>query len=98
MKKLTKREILRELQARSGLSQRFLSEMIDLLLEEIKRALDLGEEVKISGFGTFRVRKTKARIGRNPKTGELVEIPSFKRVYFHLSPSLRKELHNEKGK
>ncbi len=98
MSKLTKKDIIKELHIRSGLSQRLLSTFVDLLLEEIKRELDLGREVKISGFGTFGVKKTKARPGRNPKTGEVVTIPPFRKVYFHLSPSLRKELHNEKGK
>lgn len=98
MAKLTKKEIIRELHIRSGLSQRLLGTLIDHLLEEIKKELDLGREVKISGFGTFGVKKTRVRPGRNPKTGEVVMISPFRKVYFHLSPSIRKELHNEKGK
>ncbi|MCS7149638.1 MAG: HU family DNA-binding protein [Caldimicrobium sp.] len=97
MKKLTKREILRELQKRSGLSQSLLNQIIDSLMEEMKNALDLGEKVKISNFGIFELKKTRPRKGRNLKTGEEVIIPSFKKVQFNLSPSLRRELHNEAG-
>ncbi|MCS7200368.1 MAG: HU family DNA-binding protein [Caldimicrobium sp.] len=98
MKKITKREILKDLQNRSGLSQRLISQIIDGILEEIKRSLELGETVKISNFGTFVPKKTKPRKGRNPKTGEEVIIPSFRKVQFYLSPSLRRVFHNEKGK
>ncbi len=98
MGKLTRKEILRELHERTGLSQRMLSQMVETLLEEMKKAFDLSEEIKISGFGTFIPVYTRPRQGRNLKTGERVAIPSFKKVLFHLSPTLRAELHNEKGK
>ncbi len=97
-KKLTKKEIVKELQARTGLSQRLLLQIVDNLLEEIKKTLDLGEEVKISGFGTFKTVLSKPRKGRKLKSGEELIIPPYRKVSFHLSPTFRLELHNEKRK
>lgn len=98
MGKLTKKEIVKELQLRTGLSQRLLSQIVDNLLEEIKLVLELGEEVKISGFGTFKPHLSKPRKGRIFKSGEKIVIPSVWKVAFNLSPTFRLELHNEKGK
>ncbi len=98
MGKITRKTIIQELQIRTGLSQRMLSQIVENLLEEIQRSLDLKEEVKISRFGTFISTYSKPRQGRNLRTGERVTIPSFRKVLFHLSPTLRAELHNEKGK
>jgi nucleoid DNA-binding protein len=98
MGKITRKTIIRELQVRTGLSQRMISQIVENLLEEIQRSLELTEEVKISGFGTFIPAYSKPREGRNLRTGERVSIPPFRKVLFHLSPTLRAELHNEKGK
>lgn len=98
MEKLTRKEIIKELHQRTGLSQRFLNLFVEALLEELKKALELQEKVKIPGFGTFIPHQTKPRKGRNVKTGEEVLIKPFKKVSFHLAPTLRAELHNEKEK
>ncbi len=98
MKKLTRKEIIKELHQRTGLSQRFLQLFVETLFEEIIRALELKEKVKIAGFGVFIPYETKPRKGRNVKTGEEVIINPFKKVSFHLAPTLRAELHNEKEK
>ncbi|MFN3567731.1 MAG: HU family DNA-binding protein [Caldimicrobium sp.] len=98
MKKLTKKEIIEELHLQTGLSKRLLLQIVDTLLEEIKIALDLEEEVKIRGFGTFKTVQGKQRLGRIIKTGEGVIIPPCRKISFHLSPTFRLELHNEKGK
>lgn len=96
MEKLTRKEIVKELHQRIGLSQRFLYLFVETLLEEIIKALELREKVRIAGFGTFIPHETKTRKGRNVKTGEEVVISPFKKVSFHLAPTLRAELHNEK--
>ena len=98
MEKLTRKEIIKELQKKTGLSQRFLNLFVETLLEEIKKALELNEKVKITGFGTFIPHQTKPRKGRILKTGEEVLIKPFKKVSFHLAPTLRAELHNEREK
>ncbi|MDM7202621.1 MAG: HU family DNA-binding protein [Thermodesulfobacteriaceae bacterium] len=98
MEKLTKKEILKELHSNTGLSQRLLSQILDTLLKELEIALDLEEEIKISGFGTFKTVLSKPRKGRKLKSGEEVIVAPFRKVSFHLSPTFRLELHNEKGK
>lgn len=98
MKKLTRKEIIKELHQRTGLSQRFLNLFVETLLEEIKRSLELKDKVKIAGFGSFIPHETKPRKGRIIKTGEEVIIKPFKKVSFHLSPTFRAELHNERDK
>ncbi|MCK4917698.1 MAG: HU family DNA-binding protein [Candidatus Omnitrophica bacterium] len=62
---------------------------IDTLLNAIKDSLKNEEDVSVSGFGTFKVKTTKARTGRNPKTGESIEIPSKKKVSFKASKDLK---------
>ncbi len=98
MKTINKKEIVERLHKRVGLSKRLIKSLVDELLEEIKRALDLGEEVKIVRFGSFVPYKTKERKGRNLKTKEEVKIKPFKKVVFYTAPQFRAELHNENQK
>jgi integration host factor subunit alpha len=65
-------------------------DFVDETIEMIKDALARGEDVLVSGFGTFRVRDKKARKGRNPKTGEKLIVASRRVVKFHASGELRK--------
>lgn len=62
---------------------------VDALLEAIKKSLKKKEDVAIAGFGTFRVKQTKARTGRNPKTGETIKIPAKKKVAFRAAKDLK---------
>ena len=64
-------------------------DMVDTLLDTIKGSLKKKEDVAISGFGTFKVKQTKARSGRNPKTGETIQIPAKKKVAFKASKDLK---------
>lgn len=64
-------------------------EMVDTLLDTIKGSLKKKEDVAISGFGTFKVKQTKARMGRNPKTGETIQIPAKKKIAFRASKDLK---------
>ena len=66
---------------------------LTLVLEIIAEALEKGEKVKISGFGNFTVRSKKARKGRNPKTGEEIEIGARKVVAFRPNLHFRKALN-----
>ena len=76
---INKKYIVEKLYKKVGLSKRILKNLIDELLKEIKKTLELGEEVKIVRFGSFIPYKTKKRIGRNLKTKEAIEIKPFKR-------------------
>ncbi len=72
-----------------GLSRHESSELVEMVLEEICSALEKGEMVKISSFGTFSVRQKAQRIGRNPKTGEEVPILPRKVLSFKASSTLK---------
>ena len=64
-------------------------EIVETIWDTIKGSLKKQEDVAISGFGTFRVKQTKARMGRNPKTGETIQIPAKKKVAFRVSKELK---------
>ena len=71
-----------------------LDKFTDIILNEIKRALKRGERVELRGFGVFSTNTQKARISRNPKTGEKVNTPEKKTIHFKMSKDLFKKLNN----
>ena len=72
-----------------------LSIFIDIILNEIKRALKRGDRVELRGHGVYFTRIQRARISRNPKTGEKVNTPEKKTIHFKMSKDLFKKLNNE---
>lgn len=80
-----------------GLSHAESAELVDSVFEHIIRALENGEQVKLSSFGTFKVREKKQRIGRNPKTKEEVPISARKVVTFHASNILTDKVNGDEG-
>ena len=72
-----------------------LEKFTNIILNEIKRALKRGERVEIRGFGVFSTKSQKARISRNPRTGEKVNTPEKKTIHFKMSKDLFKKLNNE---
>ena len=73
-----------------------LEKFSDIILKEIKLTLKRGERVELRGFGVFSTRIQKARISRNPKTGEKVNTPQKKTIHFKMAKDLFKKLNNEK--
>ena len=71
-----------------------LEKFTDIILNEIKRALKRGDRVELRGFGVFSTNVQKARISRNPKTGEKVNTPEKKTIHFKMSKDLFKRLNN----
>ena len=71
-----------------------LEKFINIVLNEIKRALRRGDRVELRGFGIFSTNIQKARISRNPKTGEKVNTPEKKTIHFKMSKDLFKKLNN----
>ena len=71
-----------------------LNKFIDIILNEIKETLKRGERVELRGFGVFSTNIQKARISRNPKTGEKVNTPQKKTIHFKMSKDLFKKLNN----
>ena len=72
-----------------------LSKFTDIILNEIRRALRRGDRVELRGFGIFYTNIQKARISRNPKTGEKVNTPEKKTIHFKMSKDLFKKINNE---
>ncbi len=73
-----------------------LEKFTNIILREIKIALKKGERVELRGFGVFSTNIQKARISRNPKTGEKVNTPEKKTIHFKMSKDLFKILNDEK--
>ena len=72
-----------------------LEKFLSIVLYEVKHALKRGDRVELRGFGMFSTNKQKARISRNPKTGEKVHTPEKKTIHFKMSKDLFKKLNNE---
>ena len=90
---LTKLDIIQNVSDKLGLSKRDSSRIVESVLEIMKEQLSKGDTVKISGFGNFVVRDKKARKGRNPQTGNEMEISARRVLTFKSSPILRKTLN-----
>ena len=73
-----------------------LEKFFNIIFYEIKNALKRGDRVELRGFGIFYTNIQKARISRNPKTGEKVNTPKKKTIHFKMSKELFKKINNEK--
>jgi DNA-binding protein HU-beta len=85
---MTKTELIEKLRE-TGLSKSDASTAVDGILDAITAAMNSGEKVTLTGFGTFEVVDTPARTGRNPQTGEAVQIPAGKRIKFKPGKQLK---------
>ena len=72
-----------------------LEKFTNIITEEIKQTLKRGERVELRGFGVFSTNVQKARISRNPKTGEKVNTPEKKTIHFKMAKDLFKKINNE---
>ena len=70
--------------------------MVAVILDEIKQALKRGDRVELRGFGIFSTNTQKARISRNPRSGEKVSTPEKKTIHFKMSKEMFKKLNNDK--
>jgi integration host factor subunit alpha len=86
---LTKADFAAQLLDELGLSKPMAKDLVELFFEEIKAALEHAESVKMSGFGKFELRDKVARPGRNPKTGDTVEIKPKKLPFFKAGKELK---------
>ena len=76
--------------------QKDIEKFVDIILKEIKDTLKRGERVELRGFGVFSTNIQKARISRNPRTGEKVNTPKKKTIHFKMSKDLFKKINNVK--
>ncbi len=86
---MTKADLIDTVASEIELSKRQAAEIVDLILSEIKNALQKGDRVALTPFGSFVVRSRKAREGRNPKTGEKIKIAARKVPAFVAGKSLK---------
>lgn len=86
---LTKADFAEKLFDEVGLNKREAKDIVELFFEEIKTALERGEQVKLSGFGKFELRDKNSRPGRNPKTGEEIPITARRVVTFRSGQKLK---------
>ena len=92
---MTKSEIVEEICQRVGVTKKRAAEVVTLILDLMKDALEKGEKVKISGFGNFEIRRKEPRKGRNPQTGEEITISERQVLTFKASQVLKERLNGQ---
>ncbi len=94
---LTKAQMAERLYEELGLNKREAKELVEQFFEEIREALEHGEQVKLSSFGNFDLRDKKERPGRNPKTGEEIPITARRVVTFRPGQKLKARVEKYAG-
>jgi integration host factor subunit beta len=90
---MTKSDIVAKVAKLADLSKKDTERLVEMVFEEIISALNNNDKVELRGFGSFRTRIRRARRGRNPKTGEKIDVPAKKVVYFLPGKDLKKLLN-----
>jgi integration host factor subunit beta len=93
---MTKADLIDEVSRLAELTRKDSETIVETIFDSVVRSLHVGDKIEIRGFGSFRTRQRKARVGRNPKTGERVEVPAKKIPFFKPSKEL-KDLVNAGG-
>src|SRR5579863_9098735 len=91
---MTKADLIDEVSRLAELTRKDSEVIVETIFDSVVRSLCAGDKIEIRGFGSFRTRQRKPRMGRNPKTGERVEVPAKKIPFFKPSKEL-KDLVNE---
>ena len=86
---MTKADLIDEVSRLAELTRKDSEVIVETIFDSIVRSLRVGDKIEIRGFGSFRTRQRKPRVGRNPKTGTRVEVPSKRIPYFKPSKELR---------
>ncbi len=94
---LTKADLADLLYDKVGLNKRESKDMVEAFFEELRKSLEQGDVVKLSGFGNFQLRNKPERPGRNPKTGEEIPITERRVVTFHASQKLKTMVEQRRG-
>ena len=86
---MNKADLINALAERNGITKKEADKAVSAVLEIIEEALKNGDKVQIMGFGSFEVKERAARIGRNPRTKESIEIPASKTPVFKAGKALK---------
>jgi len=92
---VNKAELAQEVAKRAKVSQKVAKVMVDTVFEELEKALRKGERIEIRGFGSFVIRDYGSYLGRNPKTGESVNVSPKKLPYFKVGKELKEMVDGE---
>jgi integration host factor subunit alpha len=90
---VTKADIIESVYEKVGFSKKEAAEIVEMVFDTIKETLERGEKIKVSGFGNFIVRDKKSRVGRNPQTGDEIEISARRVLTFRPSQVLKNALN-----
>ena len=92
---MTKAELVDEVARSVQLTKKQAEAIVNLVFDSIVDSLRAGEKIELRGFGSFRLRSRKSRMGRNPKTGAKVDVPSKKIPYFKPGKELKELINRE---
>jgi integration host factor subunit beta len=90
---MTKAELVAQVAAKTQMTQQQTAQVVDLFFASIVEALQAGDKVELRGFGSFRCRARRPRQGRNPKTGDTVEVPARVFPFFTAGKQIRARLN-----
>ena len=90
---MTKADIVEALYEKVGFSKKEAADLVELVFDTLKGSLASGDKAKISGFGNFIVREKRSRVGRNPQTGQSIQISARKVLTFRPSQVLREDVN-----
>jgi integration host factor subunit alpha len=93
-KTLTRADLAEAVYEKVGLPRNEAAEMVELVLKQIVHALERGQPVKLSSFGSFGLRQKAERVGRNPKTGDVVPITPRRVIVFKASNIMKERINN----
>lgn len=91
---MTKADLVESVAREAEMTKKDAEQLVEIIFDSIVDSLNKGEKIELRGFGSFRVRERNARKGRNPKTGDSVNIPAKRVAYFKPGKDL-KELINK---
>ncbi|RZA06715.1 MAG: integration host factor subunit alpha [Proteobacteria bacterium] len=94
---MTKAELIEAVYSKVGISKKESADLVEMIFDTMKDTLSKGEKIKISGFGNFVVREKRSRMGRNPQTGESMEISARRVLTFRPSQVLKNDLNGTEG-
>jgi integration host factor subunit beta len=92
---MTKAELVEKVADKIQLTKKQTETIVNILLSSITEALSEGDKVELRGFGSFRIRKRNPREGRNPKTGDTVQIPAKRVPFFKAGKELREMVDDQ---
>ena len=94
---MTKADLVEEVIRVAVLSKKDAENVVNTVFGQIMEALKSDDKIELRGFGSFRVRRRRSRLGRNPKTGDRVDVPSKRIPYFKPGKELRDLINDDEG-